>query len=74
MEFIDYEVVDRVAVITLDRPDKANAVHGPMLDEPTRIIDALVAHRLERECKVLAALARVGAGDLDRLRSAIAQG
>jgi enoyl-CoA hydratase/carnithine racemase len=33
MEFIDYEVVDRVAVITLDRPDKANAVHGPMLDE-----------------------------------------
>jgi enoyl-CoA hydratase/carnithine racemase len=33
MEFIDYEVVGRVGVITLDRADKANAVHGPMLDE-----------------------------------------
>ena len=33
MEFVDYEVVGRVGVITLDRADKANAVHGPMLDE-----------------------------------------
>lgn len=33
MEFVDYEMVGRVGVITLDRPDKANAVHGPMLDE-----------------------------------------
>lgn len=36
MDFIDYEVVDRAGVITLDRPDKANAVHGPMLDELDR--------------------------------------
>jgi enoyl-CoA hydratase/carnithine racemase len=33
MEFIEYDVDGRVAVITLNRPDKANAVHGPMLDE-----------------------------------------
>jgi enoyl-CoA hydratase len=33
MEFVQYEVVGRVAVITMDRADKANAVHGPMLDE-----------------------------------------
>ena len=33
MEFIDYEVDGRVAVITLDRADKANAVHEAMLDE-----------------------------------------
>jgi enoyl-CoA hydratase/carnithine racemase len=33
MDFIDYEVAERTGVITLDRPDKANAVHGPMLDE-----------------------------------------
>ncbi len=33
MQFIKYEKVDRVGVITLNRADKANAVHGPMLDE-----------------------------------------
>lgn len=33
MNFIQYEKIDRVGVITLDRADKANAVHAPMLDE-----------------------------------------
>ena len=33
MNFVQYEKVDRVGVITLDRADKANAVHAPMLDE-----------------------------------------
>ncbi len=33
MSYITYEKIDRVAVITLDRADKANAVNGPMLDE-----------------------------------------
>lgn len=33
VEFIQYRVVDRVAVITLDRPDKANAQHRPLLVE-----------------------------------------
>ena len=30
--------------------------HGPMLDDPLGVIDGLVAHRLRREAKVLAAL------------------
>lgn len=33
MEFIQYEVTDHVAVITLDRSDKANAQHRPLLIE-----------------------------------------
>jgi enoyl-CoA hydratase len=33
MEFIEYEVTDGVAVITLDRADKANAQHRPLLIE-----------------------------------------
>jgi enoyl-CoA hydratase len=33
MDFIQYDVVDRVAVITLDRADKANAQHRPLLVE-----------------------------------------
>lgn len=33
MEFIQYEVADHVAVITLDRTDKANAQHQPLLVE-----------------------------------------
>jgi enoyl-CoA hydratase len=32
-QFVQYEVVDRVAVITLDRGDKANAQHRGLLDE-----------------------------------------
>jgi enoyl-CoA hydratase len=33
MEFIEYDVVDNVAVITLDRPEKANAQNRPLLIE-----------------------------------------
>lgn len=36
MEFIQYEVVDRIAVITLDRPEQRNAQHPPLLDELDR--------------------------------------
>lgn len=43
MEFIEYEVVDRVAVITLDRPEKANAQHRPLLVELNQAFEAAVA-------------------------------
>lgn len=33
MEFIEYEVIDHVGVITLNRPEKANAQHRPLLVE-----------------------------------------
>lgn len=33
MEFIQYEVIDHVGVITLDRAEKANAQHRPLLIE-----------------------------------------
>jgi enoyl-CoA hydratase/carnithine racemase len=33
MEFVEYQVDDGVAVITLNRPEKANAQHRPLLDE-----------------------------------------
>ena len=33
MEFIQYEIRERVAVITLDRPDARNAQHPPLLRE-----------------------------------------
>lgn len=36
MEFIEYEIVDRVAVITLDRAEQRNAQHPPLLDELDR--------------------------------------
>jgi enoyl-CoA hydratase/carnithine racemase len=50
MEFIDYQVEGRVAVITLDRADKANAVHGPMLDE---LDDAWSRAAADREVRVI---------------------
>ncbi len=43
MEFIQYEVVDQVAVITLDRPEKANAQHRPLLVELNESFERAVA-------------------------------
>jgi len=43
MEFIQYEVVDHVAVITLDRPEKANAQHRPLLVELNDSFERAVA-------------------------------
>jgi glyoxylase-like metal-dependent hydrolase (beta-lactamase superfamily II) len=41
--------------------------HGRMLDEPAAVIDALVAHRLRREARVLDALRAAGPVDLAAL-------
>jgi glyoxylase-like metal-dependent hydrolase (beta-lactamase superfamily II) len=41
--------------------------HGPVLDEPAAVIDALVRHRLAREAKVLRAVQKMGAVSLAEL-------
>ena len=43
VEFIEYEVVDQVAVITLNRPEKANAQHRPLLIELNDSFERAVA-------------------------------
>ncbi len=43
MEFIEYEVDDKVAVITLNRPEKANAQHRPLLVELNDAFEMAVA-------------------------------
>ena len=32
-EFLDFEICDKVATITLNRPDVLNAIHPPMANE-----------------------------------------
>jgi glyoxylase-like metal-dependent hydrolase (beta-lactamase superfamily II) len=39
------------------RPTRILPAHGPVVNDPERVIDEYVAHRLEREAQVLAALA-----------------
>lgn len=41
--------------------------HGELMPEPLAVIDAILAHRLQRESKVLRALATTGGGTLDEL-------
>lgn len=41
--------------------------HGPVLDRPAEVIDGIVAHRLRREARVLAALEAARAATLDDL-------
>jgi enoyl-CoA hydratase/carnithine racemase len=43
MEFIEYAVDDRIAVITLDRVEKANAQHRPLLIELNQCFEQAVA-------------------------------
>jgi glyoxylase-like metal-dependent hydrolase (beta-lactamase superfamily II) len=45
--------------------------HGRLLREPIAVIDALIAHRLKREGKVLAALASCGRADLEQLLAVV---
>jgi glyoxylase-like metal-dependent hydrolase (beta-lactamase superfamily II) len=41
--------------------------HGRVIDEPLPLIDWYIAHRLEREAKVLAALREAGSARIDDL-------
>ncbi len=41
--------------------------HGELLDRPRQVLQQIVAHRLEREQRVLGALIRLGESGLDRL-------
>jgi enoyl-CoA hydratase len=50
VEFIEYEVVDNVAVITLNRPEKANAQHRPLLVE---LNDCWLAAEADPEVRVI---------------------
>ena len=41
--------------------------HGFLMDEPHGAIEHVIAHRLRREAKAVAALAEIGPAPLDRL-------
>jgi glyoxylase-like metal-dependent hydrolase (beta-lactamase superfamily II) len=45
--------------------------HGPLLERPCEVIDALVAHRLAREDQVLDSLRGLGAATLEQLLPAV---
>lgn len=45
--------------------------HGRLLREPVAVIDALIAHRLKREAKVIDALAACGSAVLDELLAVV---
>jgi glyoxylase-like metal-dependent hydrolase (beta-lactamase superfamily II) len=41
--------------------------HGELMPEPLAVIDAIIAHRLQREAKIARVLAASGGGTLDEL-------
>jgi glyoxylase-like metal-dependent hydrolase (beta-lactamase superfamily II)/8-oxo-dGTP pyrophosphatase MutT (NUDIX family) len=41
--------------------------HGFLIDKPHEVVNKTVAHRLQREAKVVAALRQLGSGDVDAL-------
>jgi glyoxylase-like metal-dependent hydrolase (beta-lactamase superfamily II)/8-oxo-dGTP pyrophosphatase MutT (NUDIX family) len=41
--------------------------HGFLIDQPHDVVNKTVAHRLQREAKVVAALRQIGRGDIDAL-------
>jgi glyoxylase-like metal-dependent hydrolase (beta-lactamase superfamily II) len=45
--------------------------HGRMIGQPAAVIEAIIAHRLEREAQVVAALAAAGPTSLDGLLGAV---
>jgi glyoxylase-like metal-dependent hydrolase (beta-lactamase superfamily II) len=53
-------------VLDLDLPALLPG-HGERIDEPARVIDGIIAHRLKREAKVALALSRAAATTVDAL-------
>lgn len=43
MEFIQVSTVDKIATLSLNRPDKRNAMHGPLISECLQALCALAA-------------------------------
>ena len=56
MSFVLYEVIDNVSVITINRPDKYNALNSEVLDELNSVIDGI-------DVNVVRAVVLTGAGD-----------
>jgi glyoxylase-like metal-dependent hydrolase (beta-lactamase superfamily II) len=61
------EYLDSLARLRLLPLTRIAPGHGPMLEQPLAVIDALVAHRLRREARVLAALDAERPASLDDL-------
>lgn len=66
----DGDMADYLASLTRLRSLGARLIapgHGPVLEQPTRVIDELVAHRMARESKIRAALAAGGSASVAAL-------
>lgn len=63
------DYLDSIERLKMLDPAKLAPGHGEVLDDPTTALDWIVAHRLEREEKVVAALASAGGGTLGDLVS-----
>lgn len=64
------QYLDSLARVRALEPARVYPGHGPVTDEPLRLIDQYVAHRMERERQVIDALAK-GASTVDALVTAI---
>lgn len=56
MEFITYEVEDKVGIITINRPKALNALNSTVLDELNEVLDSVDQNEIR--CLIL-----TGAGD-----------
>ncbi len=56
MEFITYEVEDKVGIITINRPKALNALNSTVLDELNEVLDTVDQNEIR--CLIL-----TGAGD-----------
>jgi glyoxylase-like metal-dependent hydrolase (beta-lactamase superfamily II) len=66
----DGDMADYIASLEKVRKLRLRAIgpgHGRVIDDPAGVIDWYIAHRLEREAKVLAALGEAGTARIDDL-------